>query len=395
MIAESPFFCRVVKKCFPLFFLPTLLLSNLNFQEFDAYQGRWTREEIEDRLGRFLQKDGRVGSYFSLTSDSLIVYDAPETQKEREIEYHLKLASKKNGKGGPLQKKGLVGLKVAIDPGHLGGPYARLEERYIDIPPSLERKNSIQFDEGTLSYLTAIYLKILLEKEGAVVMITRDQIGKGVYAEDFFDWLKKHPQLWVGEVSLNKLFRKYYNPLDLRARAEKINRFSPDLTLVIHYNSHHVEEEYSSNNCVASKNYNLVFVPGAFCRNELAEQESRYEFLRLLVTEDLPKSQKLCSAVLKEFGSSLQVPVVSKADGARYLESVCLKVEEGVFARNLALTRLVHGPVCYGETLIQNNIDECVNLSRTDFIIDGRPCSSRIKQVSEAYFEGIKKYLNL
>jgi len=70
-----------------------------------------------------------------------------------------------------------------------------------------------------------------------------------------------------------------------------------------------------------------------------------------------------------------------------------MKIEEGIYARNLALTRLVHCPLSYGETLIQNNIDECLNLARTDFVISGMRCSSRIKEVAEAYFEGIKSYL--
>jgi len=224
-------------------------------------------------------------------------------------------------------------------------------------------------------------------------MLTRDQIGKGVYREDFFDWLKNNPQLWKGEVSLNKLFRKYYNPLDLHARAEKINAFAPDLSIVIHYNSHHVETEYSSNNAIAANNYNLVFIPGAFCRNELATQESRYEFLRLLTSTDLNESLGLSSSILEQFTKKLNIPTVAEADGANYLNTVCMKINEGIYARNLALTRLIHGPICYGETLIQNNIDECLNLSRTDFVIHGTPCSSRVRKVAEAYFEGIKIFL--
>ncbi|NGX37438.1 MAG: hypothetical protein K1000chlam2_00594 [Chlamydiae bacterium] len=377
-------------------FCHVFAFGSREFSDFDKFQGRWTRADMEERLGLFLQKDGRVASYFSLSDDALVIYNAPETQKNREAEYELKLAPTKNESGSYEKKqKSLVGVKIAIDPGHLGGPYARLEERFIDIPPSLERPEPIQFDEGTLSFLTAVYLKILLEREGAIVMMTRDQVGKGVYGEDFFDWLKKNPDLWKGEISLNKLFRRFYNPLDLRARAAKINAFEPDLSIVIHYNSHEVEEEYSSNHCVASSNYNLVFIPGAFCRNELVEYENRYEFLRLLASEDLPRSMQLSSEILREFNHQLDVPVVSKIDGAHYLDKVCIKVEDGIYARNLALTRLIHSPVCYGETLIQNNINECINLNRRDFVIDGRPCSSRIKQVAEAYFAGIKNYILL
>lgn len=368
-----------------------MIFGAIDFSDFEPFQEKWTRSEIEERLLLFLQKDPKVAQYLSITDGALTLYDSGDSQKDRKIEYCLKLSPlQKVGKSS--ESKGLIGVKIAIDPGHLGGPYARLEERFIDIPPSLERKEPIQFDEGTLSFLTAVYLKILLEKEGAIVMITRDQIGKGVYPEDFFDWLKKTPQLWSGEISLNYLFRKYYNPLDLRARATKINSFSPDLSIVIHYNSHTCEGQESSNHVVVANNYNMVFIPGAFSAKELEEQESRYEFFRLLTTNDLSRSLSLSGGILKEFHKRLDVPIVTRGDGARYLETVCLKLEEGVYARNLALTRLIHGPVCYGETLIQNNIDECQNLDRKDFIIHGRPCSSRIKEVAEAYFEGIKVF---
>jgi len=368
--------------------------ADINFADFDLYQEKYTRSEIEEKLGLFLQKDGGVSSYFSLSNETFTFYNAPETDLNRQVEYTLKLALEKAlTQPQETKRSNLIGVKIAIDPGHLGGLFAHMEERYIDIPPSLERTESITFDEGTLSYLTAVYLKVLLEKEGAIVMITRDRVGEGVYSEGFFDWLKTNPQLWSNQVSLTRVFGKYYNPLDLRARAEKINDFAPDLSVVIHYNSQDADESKPSNNHVSPVNYNLVFIPGAFCENELTEQDSRYEFLRLLVSEDLNASLQFSKAVLEKFSQHLNVPVHSKADGAHYLNRVCLKLDEGIYARNLALTRLIHGPVCYGETLIQNNIDECVNLSRKDFVINGQFCSSRVKQVAEAYFDGIKEYL--
>jgi len=367
--------------------LSTSLFSEVNFSDFDPYQGRCTKAEIERKLGLFLQKDGGVSNYFSLTDSSLIFYNG-----DQEVEYELKLAGQENPILKGPARKDLVGVKIAIDPGHLGGLFAQLEDRFIDIPPSLERAAPIQFDEGTLCFLTAKYLKLLLEKEGAIVMLTRDRIGAGVYKDDFFDWLKKNVHLWTGE-SLKKLFGKYYNPLDLRARAKKINDFAPDLSVVIHYNAQDGENNGPSNHAISPVNYNMVFVPGCFCQSELADADSRYEFLRLLVTEDLDGSLNLSRAILEKLGQHLQVPVVSKADGAHYLNRVGIKIDEGIYARNLALTRLIHGPVCYGETLIQNNIDECIKLSKRDFVIDGVWCSSRVKQVAEAYFEGIKHYL--
>jgi hypothetical protein len=115
-------------------FLPALLCS-ADFSDYDASQGKWTRAELEERLGRFLLKEGNISSYFSLTPKELVLYNLPETQKDREVEYRLALADVQAEAEKAPTRKDLVGVKVAIDPGHFGGPYARLEERFIDIPP--------------------------------------------------------------------------------------------------------------------------------------------------------------------------------------------------------------------------------------------------------------------
>lgn len=366
-------------------------LLAVDYSEFDLYQEKLTRGEIEEKLMVYLKKDPRVDGFFELTDETLTVFDALPTFSERNIEYVLKLAPQPTSMHQAKKRENLVGVKVAIDPGHFGGPFSRLEERYIDIPPSLERTGAIQFDEGTLSLLTAHYLKLLLEKEGAIVYMTRTKVGEGGHSLDFFQWLKENPQLWSAEMTLKKLF-KSYNQIDLHARADKINAFNPDLTIVIHYNSHTGDDQKSSNSTVTPANFNMVFVPGAFFGEELMDAHSRHAFLRLVTTDDLKRSHELSQKLIAKMTETLRIPSVVSGDGARYLESACLKVEEGIYARNLALTRLVHGPVSYGETLVQNNVDECLNLNRKDFVINGIQCSSRVKQVAEAYFEGIKTY---
>ncbi|HSX03567.1 MAG TPA: N-acetylmuramoyl-L-alanine amidase [Rhabdochlamydiaceae bacterium] len=364
---------------FPLF------IWGKSFSDFDLYQKKLTREVVQRKIDAFLKKDPGLDAYYQLGNDSLILYKTPKTQKNPIVDYVLQFDDQLMAEEKKEKKESLSGVKIAIDPGHFGGSYAFLEERFISI-------GKIQFDEGTLNLLTALYLKQLLEQEGAIVLLTKERAGKGVFEEDFFDWLKKTPQNWMNK-TLNKIFRNEYNPLDLRARAEKINEFRPDLTVIIHFNSHHAGNEMPSNHFVTDSNYNLVFVPGAFCKDELEQQDARYEFMRLICTNDLKNSFHLSQSILDKFSEILKVPVVEEADDIGYLQKCCIKVEEGIFARNLALTRLIHGPLCYGETLIQNNKDEYKILGKKDFEIGGIRCSARLKQVAEAYFEGIKSYL--
>ena len=67
----------------------------------------------------------------------------------------------------PLDKP-LNGLRVAIDPGHIGGPWAQMEER------STRYKGSAPVQEGDLNLITGRLLKQELTAMGASVFVVRD-----------------------------------------------------------------------------------------------------------------------------------------------------------------------------------------------------------------------------
>jgi hypothetical protein len=72
-----------------------------------------------------------------------------------------------------------------------------------------------------------------------------------------------------------------------------------------------------------------------------------------------------------------------------------LIAQPGIYCRNLALTRLIHGPLCYGETLLQDNPDEAKRLAQKDFDFNGIKLPSRIIEVAHAYINGICEYFGL
>lgn len=135
----------------------------------------------------------------------------------------------------------------------------------------------------------------------------------------------------------------------------------------------------------------MTFVGGAFMRSDLASAEKRFEFFRLLVSDDLESSVSLSSCVVNSFESTLNVPTAAISD-AKYLREGCLATTaKGVYCRNLQLTRYVHSPLVYGETLFQDNVNEAQALSReTD-----KTKNERVQQVAEAYYKGILNYITL
>lgn len=368
------------------FFLFFLLLTGQcfceSFSEFDRYQQQLSKEYVTHKITHFLQYSDEIENYYEVTDDALVLYGSPTDKSQGNIEYRLLFGDKAlqpSTFNHPLSQ-----AKIAIDPGHFGGQFARLEERYIEM--EYEGK-ALYFDEGSLAFLTALHLRKKLEEQGATVLLTRKGIGEGAYPENFFDWLKNHPEFWEKGVPLSTIFLRHYNRLDLRARAELINNFNPDLTLLIHYNAIDSELPDSNQTKETTRNFNLVFIPGAFCQGELVNPEDRYNFLRLICTQDLEKSYEMAQELVSLFTTHLQVPPLKTAKREISGFGNSLISSDGVFCRNLCLTRLIKGPLCYGETLIQNNLEEALELSQNKAIIEGIPCPERVIDVAEAYYE--------
>lgn len=303
----------------------------------------------------------------------------------------------------------LNGLKIAIDPGHIANDFEMgdLEKKHIIIKGDSINgiKDSIEIAEGMLTYATAILLKEKLEKEGATVFLTRTA-DKCAFGKTYHQWKKDDLKKAVdslykiGEIKAwqkdyfisskakdRDIFRVIFRDLELAKRVELINNFKPDYTVVIHYNVDETNLEWTK---TTNKNFNMCFVGGSFMKNDLSTKEKRFEFLRLLITDDLEKSIAISSSVIKSFESELKVPTASVRD-AKYLIEGCLPTEaNGVYCRNLQLTRYIHSAIVYGETLYQDNINECKLLSaETD-----KTKNKRVQQVADAYFKGILNYVN-
>ena len=136
----------------------------------------------------------------------------------------------------------------------------------------------------------------------------------------------------------------------------------------------------------------MIFTAGSFLKTELEKPIDRLSFFRLLLTDDTEQSNKLAENLMNSFTANLNVPAADSTT-ADYLTKYCIAKSKGVYARNLTLTRLVKGVVVYGETLYQDNATECIELSRMNTEVFGIKTSTRLKQVAEAYYEGILSYL--
>ena len=318
-------------------------------------------------------------------------------------------------------------LYVAIDPGHFGGSLeaSRMESRIVKIAAGdLGTKTDVIFTEADLAYCTALFLKEMIEAKGGVVMITRPY-GAGAVGEDFSSWVSNGGFMGAANnalrnkditqdyfnklktaysdrtnvVNRNELFN-FYKFIDFKTRAQKINDFGPNITISIHYNAHDDNKFYGDRYLhPVDDNYNMMFIPGAFMDGELVKQDQKLDFLRLLLSPDLENSQTLADLILDEHQKVLGVDRrVSVGEETRMGKSVIYTEKNGVFARNLVLTRMVRGTVVYGESLLQDNVKEAVLLGKKDIVAHDPaygdiPTSSRTKQVAQSYFNAIVRFL--
>lgn len=297
-----------------------------------------------------------------------------------------------------IKKTLLNGVKIALDPGHvaLDMQMAEIEGKYLKI-------DNLELFESNLTLRTAYKLKDLLENEGAEVFVTRNENGLVHKGITYDDWLSKDfyrvtdslykldeidsvdviklTKYYKGDTDYGRkvIFHKVFKHLDTRHRAKIINEWKPDVTLVMHYN---VDEENIPWKETTTKNYAMAFVPGSFCAGELSTTEDRFEFLRILLSENNQTSSEVSKEVIQSVSIQLSIPLADTHD-ATYLSTYCQKVDKGLYARNLALTRLIRSPVCYAEGLYQDNEKEITNLTKDD---------DRIEEVAKAYFMGLKNY---
>ena len=303
-----------------------------------------------------------------------------------------------------VASKPLAGIKIAIDPGHIAGDWetAVAEGRFIEIYGV--KKDAIRFFEGELTLSTAIVLRDSLVKLGAEVMLTRDKPNFSAMDMSFDEWKQTElldtllrqgiPFAKAEDIAAHgseqHLYKKYFLDADLDARAAKINYFKPNFTVIIHYNA-----DVLNKNWVAPthRNYSMIFVPGSYLSDEMNTSTERFDFLRTLLTDHLQESTLLSSFVMQGFESGLNVPAIKDYQAPYYIEKYSMKVQDGIYARNLRLCRLLNTPVCYGESLLQDNKKELLALSKNDF--RNGVTAKRIVQVADAYLYGIKRYVAL
>ena len=143
--------------------------------------------------------------------------------------------------GGKL--KSLKGLKIALDPGHIGGDYSEMEGRHFAIGKKAPVK------EGDLSLETALKLRQILQSLGAEVILVRNKREPVTskrpkdFSTEAQQWAAVRGLENLKKAEKDKLIKKrqemlFYRVSEIHARARLVNeKIRPDLVLCLHLNA--------------------------------------------------------------------------------------------------------------------------------------------------------------
>ncbi|MBT3982076.1 MAG: hypothetical protein HOE90_12025 [Bacteriovoracaceae bacterium] len=417
--------------------------EGVDFSKLDKYQKIYSLPYLASRIHNVFQhptldKD-EIGKYLKWGEAGLTIMANPNEEPALAIKTNYFLEY--GGHSAPTESvncfkksrnpfRPLKGLKVALDPGHIGGKFSKLEKKYV-----LMDGGRIDFNEGDLNYYTALKLKLMLERAGAEVFMTRGKESAALGSFD--DWFSidknimdaydswrlakfgahKDAEGRLADIALFKAEREttfyvFFGREEMRKRADLINEFNPDFTLLIHYNGYPGEynrqgvqtrktrDEHGQNVGTNTQNYNMLFVPGSFMKNELNEKHTQFHFLKLLLDNKIiDGSIDLCTdllgSVMKKFKdlktadygdpyytADVSLPIVKK-DGQQL---------RGIFHRNLDMLRFLNAPSCYMELFVQDNFEEAEILNTNNAKLKQHRVPKKILNVARSYFKGIKKY---
>jgi N-acetylmuramoyl-L-alanine amidase len=398
-----------------LLFLPLLLKAQNN----DSLQ-----KYFIEKANKLLIRSNELTNHYKISNDGIYIYKDLASKQKNKFEFYLSYTSLDSCKklikdeknfdkfyDSKILKyyknllkdtlpnnnsKGLKGKRIFIDPGHMSNNIedAKIEGKCLSFKAdsSIGLNEDIEIIEGNLTLATALLLKEKLVLEGAEVELTRNTSGFSSFNQSFKQWLQSDSSGYWGktitEAEKKKIFTNYNNR-DLVNRCKIINEYNPDVTIIIHFN---VNEKNLKWIKPSNKNFNMIFIGGGLNGGDLNIRKNRIEFLRMLITDDIEKSLIIAEYTIKEFEKKLNVPTATPNDADYLIDKSITTPVKGVYARNLALTRIIHSPLIYGETLYQDDLNECKRLNKKDINVGGVMVPSRLEDVANAYFDGIKKY---
>jgi len=290
------------------------------------------------------------------------------------------------------KEKPLAGVHIAIDPGHIGGEFAKIEERWFQIGANKPVM------EGEMTLITGKLIKKQLVELGAKVYLVRgtNQPVNPRRPEFYRDAaVAKSRSLGKLDEGTIKYFQDvfFYRTGEIRERARRVNlAFSPDLVLCLHYNA--VGWADPKNPTLSTENHYHVLLHGALTSGEVAHDDERFEMLVKILQRSHDEEKPLGIYVAHSLGLATGLPAYNYQPLSS--RAVQIKEEPGLWARNLLANRLYQCPVIFLEPYVMNNQEVHDRVQLGDYTgtktINGIEKKSIYREYADAVVLALKEY---
>ncbi len=365
----------------------TPLASSPDWSSLDKYQHTITRDEFTRLLTTIYAPNNAWQGFFDILPDHVSVQTSPGRPPYR-LDFAPDPASAKPVPRYWRSGRSLRGLHIALDPGHLGGPWAKMEERWFQIG------DNKPVTEGDMTLFTARLLKAELERLGAKVTLTRDSSKPSTALRPeklrtvATAWLREQGRATNPATIKTESERLFYRTGEIRARAKKVNHhLKPDLVLALHFNA----EGWGNPTrpTLVEANHLHLLVSGCYSASELAYEDQRYDLLVKLLNRSFPEEVSISSSVASSMARATGLPPYT------YTSSTALNVGNSpyIWARNLLANRLFECPVIYLEPYVMNKraVHDRIQLGDYKGLrnINGTPRESIYREYVRGVVEGL------
>lgn len=236
--------------------------------------------------------------------------------------------------------KPLANMRIAIDPGHLGGAWAAMEERDNMI------SQKFRVCEGVSTCIVADLLSQSLRQLGAEVMITRrgSQPATSLRPDTIAQKLALQRGQEVDEALTKEAEQIFLRPAEINARAALLRKFKPDLTICLHFDA---------GTFISATDRLHLILHGSMMQGELMNEDLRTAFMSKLLGKVHQEELAVSSTLAKVMAEKLKLPAFTYITPSERVKEV--KNNPYLWCRNLLANCLYPGPVIYTEPYAMNN----------------------------------------
>jgi len=388
------------------------LADSPNWKALAKFQKTITHDEFEQLLRGVYCPHGINEAFIRVDPDAACILLDRDAQSWFTLRFATSPATRQTfprtwrpAKSLPRRRKAgpLAGIKIALDPGHIGGEWAKMEERWF------KSGDAAPVEEGEMTLMVAKMVAGKLRGLGARVSFVRaktepvtpfrpDDFKETARAmlkasgtenppEEFQgpdDPLKEQTVRWHSEIL-------FYRTSEIRERARRVNnKLRPDLVLCLHFNAEAWGDE--RNPTLTDKNHLHLLVNGSYSPSEIEFDDERLEMLQRLLSRAYDEEIQIADIAATAMAKRTGLPPY------QYTTDNATKVGTSgyVYARNLAATRLFRCPVVYFEPYVMNSNDVFARIQAGDYegtrAINGIERPSIYREYADGVVEGLVEY---